>query len=158
MKKANEKSDYGNEIRLKKDDEYREENISITAGSKKRRRILTQSSIDRYFQRGHLTSQQYNTALYIYAIYQRSEKNIISSYNPDSKVSRSTNDDRNIVGFCDYMQLTKHLPKKLFNVMQHIVIYGFSANEYDKKFDNKRRSLNELREALDILSKHFRIR
>tara|TARA_A100000171_G_scaffold11570_1_gene9466 strand:- start:1586 stop:2062 length:477 start_codon:yes stop_codon:yes gene_type:complete len=158
MKKVHEKSDYGNEIRIKKDDEFREENISINVGSKKRRRILTQSSIDRYFQREQITSQQYNTALYIYAIYQRSEKNIISSYNPDSRISRSTNDDRNIVGFCDYMQLTKHLPQNLFNVIQHIVIYGFSANEYDKKFDNKRKTLDELRKALDILAKHFRIR
>ena len=42
-----EKSDFGEDIRLKGDD-YREENISIIAGSQKRRRILTQTSIDRY--------------------------------------------------------------------------------------------------------------
>ena len=119
-----EKSDFGEDIRLKGDD-YREENISIIAGSQKRRRILTQTSIDRYYQRGNINTRQYNTALYVYALYRKSEKRIISSYNPDSAVMTSNVDDKNMTGFCDYIQITKLLPTKLFNIVQHIVIYGF---------------------------------
>jgi len=151
-----DKSDYGEDIRLK-GDEYREENISITAGSQKRRRILTQSSIDRYYQRGNINTRQYNTALYIYALYRKSEKRVISSYNPDSSVNTSNVDDKNMTGFCDYIQITKLLPTKLFNIVQHIVIYGFSANEFDKAYDNKRKTLKELKQALDMLSGYFRI-
>ena len=151
-----DKSDYGEDIRLK-GDEYREENISITAGSQKRRRILTQSSIDRYYQRGNINTRQYNTALYIYALYRKSEKRVISSYNPDSSVNTSNVDDKNMAGFCDYIEITKVLSPKLFNVVQHIVVYGFSANEFDKLYNNKRKTLKELKLALNKLSEFFRV-
>jgi len=149
-----EKSDFGEDIRLKNDD-YRDESISIIAGSQKRRRILTQTSIDRYYQRGNINTRQYNTALYVYALYRKSEKRIISSYNPDSAVMTSNVDDKNMTGFCDYIQITKILPTKLFNIVQHIVIYGFSANEFDKAYNNKRKTLKELKQALNMLSDHF---
>jgi hypothetical protein len=152
---AKVKSDYGEDIRIKGEDEYREESISITAGSQKRRRILTQTSIDRYYQRGLITAAQYNTAIYVYALYRKSEKRITSSYNPDAALMTSNIDDKNMAGFCDYMDIVKVLPSKLFNIVQHIVIYGFSANEFDKQYDNKRKTLNELRLALDMLSDHF---
>jgi len=150
------KSDYGEDIRLK-DDESREEYISITTGNQKRRRILTQTSIDRYHQRGYINDRQYHTAQYIYALYSKSEKRIISSYNPDSTINTSNSDDSSLVGLSDYIQITKVLPTKLFNIIQHIVIYGFSANEFDKQYNNKRKTLKELKEALNILSEHFRI-
>lgn len=149
-----EKSDFGEDIRLKNDD-YRDESISIIAGSQKRRRILTQTSIDRYYQRGNINTRQYNTALYVYALYRKSEKRIISSYNPDSAVMTSNVDDKNMTGLCDYIQITKILPTKLFNIVQHIVIYGFSANEFDKTYNNKRKTLKELKQALNMLSDHF---
>jgi len=152
---AKVKSDYGEDIRIKGEDEYREESISITAGSQKRRRILTQTSIDRYYQRGQINTKQYNTAIYVYALYRKSEKRIISSYNPDSSLMGTNIDDKNLAGFCDYMDIVKVLPGKLFNILQHIVIYGFSAAEFDKQYNNKRKTIKELRLALDMLSNHF---
>ena len=156
MKKPIVKSDLGEDIRIK-DDEYREESVNILAGSQKRRRILTQTSIDRYYQRGNINIRQYNTALYVYALYRKSETRITSSYNPDANIMMSNVDDKNMAGVCDYIQITKILPTKLFNVLQHIVIYGFSANDFDKKYDNKRKSLKELRIALNLLSEYFKV-
>ena len=66
-------------------------------------------------------------------------------------------DDKNMAGFCDYIQITKILPTKLFNVLQHIVIYGFSANDFDKEYNNKRKSLKELKTALNLLSEYFKV-
>ena len=62
------------------------------------------------------------------------------------------------ISFSSYMDICKHLDSKLFSIVQHIVIYGFSASEFDKKYNNKRRTMNELRNALDQLSKFFNIR
>ena len=151
-----EKSDFGIDIRIKKDDIYKDEDISIVAGSKKRRRILTQTIIDRYYQRGLIDDRQYNTALYLYAIYGQTSKRLISSYNSDSLIQgRMQNQD---ISFSSYMDICKHLDSKLFSIVQHIVIYGFSASEFDKKYNNKRRTMSELRNALDQLSKFFNIR
>ena len=151
-----EKSDFGIDIRIKKDDIYKDENISIVAGSKKRRRILTQSMIDRYYQRGLSNDRQYNTALYVYAIYQKTSKRIISSYNSDILIDgqRPYED----INFSTYMDIVKRLDNKLFNIVQHIVIYGFSASEFDNKYNNKRRTMKELKLALDTLGDFFKIR
>ena len=152
------KSDFGEDLRIKNSDEFQEETVSIATGSQKRRRSLTQTSIDRYHQRGQITSRQYNTANYIYSLYMKSEKRIISSYNPDSQMSgKSYMVDSKEKGFCEYMDIVKLLPHKLFEIIQHIVIYGFSCNEFDKKYNNKRKTISELRLALDMLADHFRI-
>ena len=64
------KSDLGIDERLNGED-FRDEPVGLTAGSQLRRRILSQNLIDRYFQRKLITPRQYNTANYLYNLYQK---------------------------------------------------------------------------------------
>lgn len=150
------RSDLGNEERIK-DDVYRDEATGLTAGSQLRRRILTQSLIDRYMQRGFITSRQYNTAQYLYNIYRKGTKTAGMKYDVRVDGGGSTEEDSN-TGFSDYMKAMRMLDQNMFAIVQWIVIDGSTAASFDERnYGGKRISMNVLRAALDKLAIHFGI-
>jgi hypothetical protein len=150
------KSDLGTDERVV-GEIYRDEPTGLTAGSKLRRRIMSQSLIDRYYQRGLINSRQYNTAQYLSVIHSKGAKP--SSMKFDARVdgTRVARDNDN-VGFSDYIKAMRKLTPQMFRVVQWIVFEGSTATSLDaKEYNNRRVSMNNLRAALDFLSNHFGI-
>lgn len=157
MKTTRLRSDLGTAERVQTDDVYRDEATGLTAGSQLRRRILTQSLIDRYFQRGIITSRQYNTAQYLYTIYRKGTATAGMKYDVRVDGGGGSNEDAN-TGFSDYMKAMRMLDQNMFAVVQWIVIDGSTATSYDsKRHGGKRISMDILRSALDKLAIHFGI-
>ena len=150
------KSDLGIEERLNGED-FRDEPVGLTAGSQLRRRILSQNLIDRYFQRKLITPRQYNTANYLYTLYQKGIAK--SSMALDIKVNESRKSfDNSSTAYSDYMRAMRKLPTDLFQVVQYIVIEGSTATSLDQKeYASRRVSMNKLRDAIDKLSNYFGI-
>ena len=150
------KSDLGTNERII-GEVYRDEPTGLTAGSKLRRRIMTQNLVDRYYQRGQITSKQYNTAQYLLIIHSKGARP--SSMKFDAKVDGSvTSYDGDSVAFSDYIKAMKKLPLNMFRVVQWIVFEGSTATSLDaKEYNSRRVSMNRLRNALDYLADHFGI-
>ena len=66
--------------------------------------------------------------------------------------------DNDNVGFSDYIKAMRKLTPQMFRVVQWIVFEGSTATSLDaKEYNNRRVSMNNLRDALDFLSNHFGI-
>ena len=158
MNKLIIKSDLGTDERVK-DESFRDEPTGLTAGSTLRRRILSQSLIDRYYNRQYITSRQYNTAIYLLTIYTKGTRS--NSMNFGDRVdssSSSSNYDAVSLGFSEFMRVTKQMPSDLFKVIQWIVIEGSTATSLDQKEYNSRRvSMKKLKLALNYLADYFGI-
>ena len=135
------KSDLGTPERVKSEI-YRDEAIGLTAGSPKRRRVLSQTPIDRYYQRKQISERQYSTALYLYP---RVDS---SSYNAN---------EHSAIGKSDYLKAMNLLDKQLFSIVQYCVIFGCTAGSFDELNGIRRVSMVNLRAGLDKLADYFRI-
>ena len=158
MKKHIEKSDFGTSHRLK-DHIYKDQHIGITSGSKKRRRILSQSIIDRYYYRKLISQRQYDVAIYIYNLYHKSQKKVTGSIEPRVDGSSVNSGENQYIAFSDYIKIMKHFDRETFNIIQWIVIEGLTASEVDNSIYNKKRTtMLLLKSALDSLADHLRIK
>tara|TARA_S200002703_G_scaffold141338_1_gene133113 strand:- start:286 stop:756 length:471 start_codon:yes stop_codon:yes gene_type:complete len=150
------KSDLGTDERVA-DEVYKDEPTGLTAGSPLRRRILTQSLIDRYHQRNIITDRQYNTAQYLFRIYNKGMKATAMKYDVRVDGGGASNDDSS-VGFSDYMKAMRSLDSNMFKVVQWIVIDGMTAASLDQvDYGGRRMSMKLLRAALNQLADHFGI-
>jgi len=156
MSKSKIRSDLGTDERVAGED-YRDEATGLTAGSQLRRRILSQSLIDRYYQRGYIDSKQYNTAQYLLTMYSKGAKSNSMKY--DVRVDGGGNSTESInIGFSEFMRMTRKLPSDLFRVIQFVVIEGGTCTSLDEKDYNSRRvSMKLLKRALDSLADYFGI-
>ena len=125
------KSDLGTEERVS-GEIYKDEPTGLTAGSKLRRRIMSQTLIDRYYQRGLIDSKQYNTAQYLLTIHSKGARP--SSMKFDAKVDGSISSfDGDNIAFSDYIKAMSKLPINMFRVVQWVVFEGSTATSLDAK-------------------------
>jgi|TARA_R110000787_G_C13367980_1_gene440590 hypothetical protein len=150
------KSDLGTPERVKSEI-YRDEAIGLTAGSPKRRRVLSQTPIDRYYQRKQISERQYSTALYLYSVYYKSSKSAGINYNPRVDSSSYNTNEHSAVGKSDYLKAMNSLDKQLFSIVQYCVIFGCTAGSFDEINGIRRVSMSNLRAGLDKLADYFRI-
>lgn len=152
------KSDLGTNERIE-NESFKHEPIGLTAGSPIRRRILSQTIIDRYRQRKIISERQYQTALYLYSLYFKATKSSKNDFMPIVDSSKTNHTENQLIGLSEYLKAVDQLSPNLFYIVQWVVIYGCTAGSYDEKYLNKKRlSVINLKEGLNNLSEHFRIR
>ena len=152
-----EQSDVGTDERWQHD-EYRDEATDKTAGSPKRRRVTTQTPLDRYYNRDQISQRQYEAGSKYYALHRRgsSTARTTASYSPAVGKSNNEMTDAQATAWAEFSLASKDIGRQLNDCAYDVCVIGISAADWAKKKDaDPKGGILVLRLALDALGDYF---
>lgn len=149
--------DFGTAERWQHDD-FRDEPTDKTAGAPKRRRVTTQTPLDRYHSRSQIDQRQYEAGLKFYALYRRGAgtQRVTANYSP--AVGKSTNEmtDGQAHAWSDFTTAQREIGRQLNSCAYDVCVVGISAADWAKAHGgDPKGGILVLRLALDALGDHF---
>jgi hypothetical protein len=149
--------DTGTEHRWQHDD-FRDEFLDGKAGSPKRRRVTTQTPLDRYYNRDQISQRQYDAGMKYYALHRRGSgtQRITASYSPAIGKSYSEMSDGQAHAWSEFAMASREIGKQLNDCAYDVCVVGISAGDWAKKKDaDQKGGILVLRLALDALGDYF---
>ena len=150
-------TDFGPEERWQHD-EYREEYVENKAGSPKRRRVTTQTPLDRYFNRDQISQRAYEAGMKFYALHRRGvgTQRVTGKYSPAVGKSNAEMSDGQAHAFTEFAKAQREIGRQLNSCAYDVCIVGISAADWAKAHGgDPKGGILVLRLALDALGDHF---
>jgi len=139
-------------------DEFRDEHTDTKLGAPKRRRVVTQTPLDRYYHRNQITRRQYEAGAKYFALHLRGagSQRVTASYSP--AIGKSNNDmsDGQAHAWAEFVKASREIGKQLNDCAYDVCVVGISAADWAKKKDaDPKGGILVLRLSLDALGDYF---
>jgi|TARA_A100000171_G_C2111670_1_gene135391 hypothetical protein len=139
-------------------DEFRDEPTDKTAGAPKRRRVTTQTPLDRYHHRGQINQRQYDAGMKYYALHRRGSgtQRVTASYSPAVGKSNAEMSDGQAHAWAEFSMASREIGRQLNDCAYDVCVIGDSAGDWAKKQGaDQKGGILVLRLALDALGDYF---
>ena len=150
-------SDFGTPERKSQAGAIRFERVDKRLGGPKRMRVISQTPLDRYFQREQISRRQFEAGEKLYGLWRRAGRSQRLSSNYDAVIvdeGRAT--QTHAEAFSDYIAILRDLGRDMSKVAQWVCIEGMNANEAATKMQHDARGgITLLRLTLDALGDRF---
>jgi hypothetical protein len=122
------------------------------------RRVVTQTALDRYLQRGQISQRQFDAGMKLYRLWRASgsARSVISNYGPRVDSAKEISEDQAILRH----KVTKTLRAmgRLSEILIHVCLCDLPARDWaSSRRDAPQAGVGVRRLALDTMADHFKI-
>ncbi len=150
-------SDFGTPERKSQAGAIRFERVDKRLGGPKRMRVMSQTPLDRYFQREQISRRQFEAGEKFYGLWRRAGRSqrLVSNYDAiivDGTSPTYTHGE----AFSEYIRILRELGQDMGKVAMWVCCEGMNANEAAVQLDHDPRGgITLLRLTLDALGDEF---
>lgn len=155
--REHEVSDFGPDERWQHD-EFAVERTGKGGGVSKRRRVTTQTPLDRYFSRGQITREQYDAGVRYFLLHRKGlgTARVTGKYEPFSSKSTGTESEGQGQAYVAFRECERQIGRQLADCAYDVLLMDMSAGDYAKKKNaDPKGGILVFRLALDAIADHF---
>lgn len=122
------------------------------------RRVVTQTALDRYLQRGQISQRQFDAGMKLYRLWRASgsARSVISNYGPRVDTAKEISEDQAILRH--KVSAVLRAMGRLSEILVHVCLCDLPARDWaESRRDAPQAGVVVLRLALDTLADHFKI-